>query len=50
MPQYECTIFLYRTGKGPQDNVFFKGTGNSRQEAFCLAALEAMDYTVIKEE
>lgn len=50
MPQYECTIFLYRTGKGPQDNIYFKGGGNSRQEALCIAALTSQGYTVIKEE
>lgn len=50
MAQYECTIFLYRTGKGPQDNIFFKETGNSRQEAFYTAALSVMGYDVIKKE
>lgn len=50
MPQYECTIFLYRTGKGPQDNIFFKETGNSRQEAFYTTALSSIGYDVIKKE
>lgn len=50
MSQYECTIFLYRTGKTAQDNIFFKEIGNSRQEAFYTTALSAMGYDVIKKE
>lgn len=45
--RYECTIMLYgQIGSG----IYFRKKGNSRQEAFCLAALSAMNYTVIKEE
>lgn len=44
--KYECRIFLYGKGVG---NYFF-AEGNSRQEAFYLAALASQDYEVVREE
>ena len=45
--RYECTLFLYgQIGSG----IIFRKKGNSRQEAFCLAALASHGYTVVTEE
>ncbi len=45
--KYECTILLY----GKQlDLIRFTGKGDSRQEAFCRAALASQGYTVVKEK
>lgn len=47
-PAYECTIILFN--RNPRERSYFKEVGSSRQEAFYLTALSALNYTVIKEE